>query len=151
MLPSDWGSGYPNIWLGFTAEDQKHYDQRWRILASIDCAVRFVSYEPAIGPLRLGDGDTQPDWLIVGGESGHGARLMNPQWARDIVSDCMLRGVAPFFKQWGSYQNHPDVFEKGHSVDVVREEDPFGKGGGMLDGEIIRQFPIARYQAAEAA
>jgi protein gp37 len=51
MLPKDWGSGYPHVWLGTTTEDQQHYDHRWRILSDIPAAIRFISYEPALGPL----------------------------------------------------------------------------------------------------
>ena len=76
MLPLDWGDGFANVWLGTTTEDQQRYDQRWPILASVPAAVRFVSYEPAIGPLRLREEGLQPDWLICGGESGGGARPM---------------------------------------------------------------------------
>jgi protein gp37 len=51
MLPADWDDGYPNVWLGITAEDQEHYLMRWPILSRIPAVVRFVSYEPAIAPL----------------------------------------------------------------------------------------------------
>jgi protein gp37 len=54
---------------------------------------------PAIGPLRLWDEAEQPDWLICGGESGPGARYMEPQWAADIKADCAERGVRFFMKQ----------------------------------------------------
>ena len=142
MLPADWGEGYPNVWLGMTAEDQDRYDQRWRHLAAAPAAVRFVSYEPAIGPLRISDAASRPDWLIVGGESGPGARAMDPQWVRDIVADCRRIGTAPFFKQWGTYGNNPlaDTTEVGH----LKVIDPHGKGGGLLDGFVIRDFPAVR-------
>jgi protein gp37 len=90
---------WPNVWLGTTAEDQPHYDRRWPILMSIPAVVHFISYEPAIGPLRLHDEGPQPDWLICGGESGRGARWMDPQWAADIKADCAERGVKFFMKQ----------------------------------------------------
>jgi protein gp37 len=90
---------WPNVWLGTTAEDLPHYDRRWPILRRIPAAVHFISYEPAIGPLRLHDEAEQPAWLICGGESGPGARYMNPQWAADIKADCAKRGVVFFMKQ----------------------------------------------------
>jgi protein gp37 len=90
---------WPNVWLGATAEDQEHYDRRWPILRGIPAVVHFISYEPAIGPLRLHDEAEQPDWLICGGESGGGARYMEPQWAAHIKADCAARGVAFFLKQ----------------------------------------------------
>ena len=107
MLPYSWrttGEPYPNVWLGFTAEDQEHFDRRWKIMREIPATVRFCSYEPAIGPLRLYK-STPPlyteglDWLICGGESGHGHREMDQQWEEDIRLDCAEAGVAYFFKQ----------------------------------------------------
>ena len=141
MLPSDWGEGYPNVWLGMTAEDQERYNQRWPHLAAIPATIRFVSYEPAIGPLRISDTNQLPDWLICGGESGHGARPMKAEWARNVIRDCLQLGVAPFMKQWGTYANNPLVSEQGLSEAEVRAKDPNGKGGGLLDGRIIREFP----------
>lgn len=150
MLPPDWGDeGYSNVWLGFTAEDQSHYDQRWPHMKRVPATVKFVSYEPAIGPLRLREDDSQPDWVICGGESGSGARRMNPQWARDIVEDCRQLGIAPFFKQWGAYDNNPMIAEQRLPLADAKVLDPHGKGGGLLDGQIIRDFPSPR-QAANA-
>jgi protein gp37 len=145
MLPDDWGKhGRHNVWLGTTAEDQVRFDQRWPILGKIPASVRFISYEPAIGALRLREGAVQPDWLISGGESGHGARSMNPQWVRDIVSDCNRLGVAPFHKQWGSIRNNPLVAERGIDAKVAAAADTHGKGGGLVDGHLWREFPIPR-------
>jgi Protein of unknown function (DUF5131) len=79
-------SGYPNVWLGTTTEDEKRYRMRWPVLARIPAAIRFISYEPAIGALGyidLGIG-TLPDWIISGGESGPRARTMNAQWVREL-------------------------------------------------------------------
>lgn len=108
MLPGDWDSGYPNVWLGTTCEDQKHYDMRWPVLASVPAAVRFVSYEPAIGALTLPGSGPYPDWLICGGESGPGARFMRPDWARDIMNQCAEVGTAFFMKQMTSKKPVPE-------------------------------------------
>ncbi|WP_273785572.1 phage Gp37/Gp68 family protein [Brucella intermedia] len=152
MLPEDWGTaGYPNVWLGFTAEDQIRFDQRKRFLAEIPAAVWFVSYEPAIGPLRIAESDPKPHWLISGGESGHNARPMNCQWARDIVNDCNKFGIAAFHKQWGAYGNNPMVSEQGMIVADVKLADPYGKGGGLLDGRLVREFPKTRAALVHAA
>lgn len=148
MLPADWSNGYRNVWLGITAEDQIRFDQRWRILQRIPAALRFVSYEPAIGALRLPKNGTLPDWLISGGESGGGARPMNPQWARDIISDCQCNGVVPFHKQWGTYRNNPLVAEEGMSLKDAQIADPYGKGGGLIDGELVREYPKCLRQSA---
>lgn len=74
------------------------YDHRWPILDGIPAAVKFVSYEPALGSLTLMEHDTAPDWLIWGGESGPGAHLMNSVWASNITVECLQLGVAVFGK-----------------------------------------------------
>jgi len=100
MLPPDWGTGYANVWLGVTCEDQGHYEQRWPILARIPTVVRFVSYEPALGPLiPTPSNGLFPDWIICGGESGPGARMMDPAWARALRDLCRARGIPFFMKQ----------------------------------------------------
>jgi protein gp37 len=124
MLPSDWGDGYPNVWLGMTAEDQERFDQRWKHLQKIPASIKFISYEPAIGPIRLPTHGPFPDWLISGGESGGGARPVKPQWVRDVIADCRQQGVAPFHKQWGSYQNNPLVVEHGMSTKQAGSKAP---------------------------
>jgi len=144
MLPSEWGDGYRNVWLGVTAEDQERFDQRWKHLRNIPASIKIISYEPAIGPLRLQKHGPYPDWLISGGESGGGARALNPQWVRNIIADCRRMSVASFHKQWGSYRNNPLVVEQGMSTEEAKRVDPFGKGGGLVDGELVRQYPMRR-------
>ncbi|HUN99843.1 MAG TPA: phage Gp37/Gp68 family protein [Bradyrhizobium sp.] len=144
MLPADWGCGYHNVWLGVTAEDQQRYDQRWPQLSMIPAVVKFISYEPAIGPLRLPRLGPYPDWLISGGESGAGARPMDPQWARDIIADCGRYDVVPFHKQWGTYRNNPLVAEDSLSINNAKLRDDYGKGGGLVDGKLVHEFPEPR-------
>jgi protein gp37 len=146
MLPKDRSEqGRPNVWLGTTAEDQVRFDQRWPVLSRVPAVVRFVSYEPAIGSLRLNPThQQQPDWLIVGGESGHRARPMRATWARDIILDCQSFDVAPFFKQWGSIANNPLVSEQAMAPRAAALADQYGKGGGLLDGQLYRHFPNPR-------
>jgi protein gp37 len=108
MLPPDWGGGYPNVWLGATTESQTYFDQRWPILARTPAIVRFVSYEPALGPLRIDAPTVKPDWLICGGESGPGARMMPPEWARDIRNQCSAIDVQFFMKQMTKLAPIPD-------------------------------------------
>jgi protein gp37 len=123
MLPSDWGDhGYANVWLGTTTEDQEEHDRRWPILARVPAALRFVSYEPALGPLTLRASNGRlPDWLICGGESGPHARPMDRAWVIDVRNQCIAAGVAFFFKQWG-----------GRSPK---------SGGRLLEGREWSQFP----------
>lgn len=97
MLPADWGDGWANVWLGTTCEDQANYDRRWPVLAAVPAAVRFISYEPAIGALGYVWG--KPNWIICGGESGAGARLMEPAWARAVRDQCAASDIAFFMKQ----------------------------------------------------
>lgn len=150
MLPSDWAEGYPNVWLGTTAEDQKYFDKRWRHLQEIPAAIKFISYEPALGPLRLPTHGPLPDWLISGGESGGGARPVKRRWIRDVIADCRDNGVAVFHKQWGTYQNNPLV-KRGMSIGEAKVLDSFGKGGGLIDRELVREFPVCRNTANRGA
>ena len=88
-----------NVWMGVSVEDNRVVD-RVRDLARVPAKVRFLSCEPLIGPL-----DRLPlrgiHWVIVGGESGPGARPMNPEWVESIYGQCQQHGTAFFFKQWG--------------------------------------------------
>lgn len=107
-----YGRGWPNVWLGFTAEDQEHFDRRWPIMRNIPAVVRFCSYEPAIGPLRLWNrGDFSSvglGWLIAGGESGHGYRPMDTRWIEDVKIDCEVLGIPFFMKQMAGKKPIPD-------------------------------------------
>jgi protein gp37 len=88
-----------NVWLGVSVETQTYYS-RIRHLSRIDAAVRFLSCEPLLAPLeQLPLGGV--DWVIVGGESGAGARPMDPSWVRSIRDQCIAHDKAFFFKQWG--------------------------------------------------
>jgi protein gp37 len=144
FLPPDWGDGYANVWLGTTTEDHAAYSRRWPILARTPARVRFLSYEPAIGPLGP-DHDMAPDWIISGGESGSKVRIMQPRWARQVRDYCIAHDVAFFHKQWGDYQSNPWVSEEGLIKQQAEARDPKtnGKGGGLLDGRLWRDFPAS--------
>ena len=143
MLPNDWGSGYRNVWLGVTAENQHWFDRRWAVLQGVPAVVRFISYEPALGRLRLPDIGPYPDWVISGGESGPGARLMKPSWVRRIIRDCRSKGVAVFHKQWGTYASNPLIRDEGLAQTEAKDRDSQGKGGGLVDGVLVREFPTS--------
>ena len=88
-----------NIWLGTSVENQ-HYVHRVHTLTRIPARVRFLSVEPLLGPIsRLPLRGI--DWVIVGGESGPGARPMREPWVTQIRNRCQSFGVPFFFKQWG--------------------------------------------------
>lgn len=80
-------TGWPaNVWIGTTVEDQQRADERLPLLRSIPARIRFLSCEPLLGPLDLDL--TGISWVIAGGESGPGARPMDPQWVRDLRDRC---------------------------------------------------------------
>jgi protein gp37 len=152
MLPLDWAAGYPNVWLGTTTEDAERFKLRWPVLARIPASIRFISYEPGIGPLgRLDIGEHLPDWIICGGESGGHARVMDPAWARHVRDQCIAFGIAFLHKQWGTYRSNPFVYEQGLSpADALRRDPPTnGKGGALLDGWLHRDFPEGRSRCRE--
>ncbi|MCC0035435.1 MAG: phage Gp37/Gp68 family protein [Hoeflea sp.] len=118
----------PNVWLGVSVEDQTRADERIPDLLATPAAIRFISAEPLLGPVDLTNldhlgtlraqgihgisaiwknnhvGRECLDWVIVGGESGSGARPMHPDWARSIRDQCKAAGVPFFFKQWGEWE-----------------------------------------------
>ena len=102
-----------NVWLGATMVNQEEYDRDVGKLLAVDASVRFLSVEPMLGPLDLRPGGAsmtdyaphrplpQVDWVIVGGESGKGARPIQLGWVESLRRQCELQGVPFFFKQWG--------------------------------------------------
>ena len=96
------GFKYPdNVWLGVTVETAK-YKKRIEYLRNADARIKFLSCEPLLGD--LGELDlTGIDWVIVGGESGHNARPIHPEWVKNIQRQCESQNVAFFFKQWGEW------------------------------------------------
>ncbi len=102
-----------HIWVGTSVENQAAADERIPYLLEIPAKVRFLSCEPLLGPIdfrkvpgfnRIGL-NLSGWWCIVGGESGHNARPMHPDWARSLHQQCSSAGVAFHFKQWGEW--HP--------------------------------------------
>lgn len=128
MLPAFWDEVKGHVWLGTTIEDQDR-DRNLLHLCKHDSAVRFISYEPALGPLDvswamtsrldlagryLERGMFSPgletlrplDWVIAGGESGPQARPSHPDWFRSLRDQCAAAGVPFLFKQWGEWAPH---------------------------------------------
>lgn len=105
-----------NVWLGVSVENQATADERIPLLLHSPAAVHFLSCEPLLGPISL---DAWPiygpereqllNWIIVGGESGVGARPMHPDWARSLRDQCAAARVPFFFKQWGEWAIHRAV------------------------------------------
>ncbi len=92
----------PNIWMGVTVENAK-YISRIRDLRKVPAYVRFLSIEPLLSPMpRLPLNGIH--WVIVGGESGPGARAMEGAWVEQVLRQCRQAAVPFFFKQWGGVQ-----------------------------------------------
>jgi protein gp37 len=128
-LPDDWGKGWDNVWLGVSCEDQLHLE-RIVFLMGIPAKVHFVSAEPLLGELRIPAGYMKKiQWVIDGGESGPKARPANINWFRSLRDQCASHGVAYWHKQ------------NGDNNTLNPEACSSHKGGALLDGQIIQQFP----------
>ena len=143
-------SALSNVWIGVSVEDQKTADERIPILLKTPAALRWVSAEPLLGPIEFGSVDMHGvakvyrekiinhlDWVVVGGESGHGARPMHPDWVRGIQRQCEEANVPFLFKQWGEWEDQSNK-EKCSSEILCHTQDMnvLGAGckyGGMLD------------------
>ena len=172
----------PNVWLGTSVENQKWADVRIPLLMETPAAVHFLSCEPLLGPITLTRlhaycpthdftggfcsgpcPDVRlPDWIIVGGESGPGARPMHPEWARSLQDQCQSVGIAFLFKQWGEWAPMfdgttalhfpgPNVVNLAPDGDLARAGVPgepmirVGKkaAGRELDGRTWDEYPEA--------
>ena len=100
MLPRDWGSGYPNVWL-IVSVDQSALRRDVPKLLAVPAVIHGVSIEPQLGPVRLGDFARQLRWVILGGESGAGARPFHIEWARALVNECNDAGTPIFVQKLG--------------------------------------------------
>lgn len=105
-----WGNAWPhNVWLGTTVENQRWAEKRLPQLLANPAAVHFLSCEPLLGPVDLAKWmptagrQASIGWVIAGGESGHRARPMNPDWARSLRDQCQSHDVPFHFKQWGNW------------------------------------------------
>jgi len=111
---------YNHIWWGVSVEDRKYGVPRIEHLRQSNAAVRFLSIEPLLedlGALNL----SEIDWIIAGGESGHGARPMEKEWVLSIQTQCRRADVPFFFKQWGGVHK--------------------SKNGRLLDGKTYDEMP----------
>jgi protein gp37 len=111
-----------NVWMGVTVENSS-YLERIDHLRNVPAKIRFLSLEPLLGPMHNLD-LSSIHWVIVGGESGPGARPMNAEWVYDIQQQCQDVRVPFFFKQWGGY--------------------PKKKAGRLLSGKEYNEMPIPR-------
>lgn len=144
-----------NVWLGISVEDQRTADERIPLLLQTPAAVRFVSYEPALGPVDFGptwmdrdryganciDGGATIDWIIVGGESGPGARPCDVAWIRSVVQQCKAAGVPCFVKQVGSRPVVQHPMQVGALVDAPCADRKGGDPSEWPEDLRVREFP----------
>lgn len=137
------GRVIPNLWLGFSAEDQKRFDQRWPHMKKLGAMgwLTWVSMEPMLGPITLpadamwaGSG---LKWVVPGGESGPDARAMDASWPRSVRDQCVAAGIPFFFKQWGEW--HPNMGPRNTPSRVGKKA-----AGRKIDGREWSEFPIVQ-------
>jgi len=124
----------PHIWWGVSVEDRKYGVPRIGVLQGAGARVRFLSIEPLLenlGRIEL----TGIHWVIVGGESGAGARPMNADWVRVIRRQCEAAGVPFFFKQWGGFQKS----RTGRLLDGRTYDDLPPRSFGSAPEEAVRR------------
>lgn len=163
-----------HIWLGVSVEDQATADARIPLLLQTPAAVRFISAEPLLGPVDVKawlsagpargsrgglverPAGTEPlDWVIVGGESGPGARPMQAEWAQSIRDQCQAAGVPFFFKQWGEWlpgDQDGAMTSHGQALNCGDEPIRLGKraAGRLLDGREWDEMPEAKEAGSHA-
>jgi protein gp37 len=173
-VPFDFERMYPNVWIGATICNQEEADRDIPKLLDVPAAKRFLSIEPLLGPVDLtrlspklfaakanaltgmwkwenGPSKTETpalDWVIVGGESGPGARPMSPDWARALRDQCQAAGVPFMFKQWGEWVPMLGQAEGVSVRDKTTTPDGWVMGlagkkatGRMLDGRELNEVP----------
>lgn len=149
-VPKAWLTTPPdNVIYGTSAVNQQTANDLIGKLLDVP-GRHFISAEPLLGPISFRwaawhdykfcegtsneyDGFKGIDWVIVGGESGHSARVMQPEWAQQIRDECLEAGVPFHFKQWG--QHEPDIFGQMHRVQKKSHD-------ALLDGVEYKGFPV---------
>lgn len=140
---------WPNVWIGTTVENQKRADERIPWLLKIPAAVRFLSVEPMLGAINLGNmRNDWVHWVICGGETGPGARPLKPFRAQYLKKQCVEKTIPFFFKTWGEWVNEKDWIASGGSISerTIRDETGMARigkklAGHRLEGKEWRQFP----------
>jgi protein gp37 len=130
-----WAGRLPHVWWGVSVENRKYGLPRLHDLQVVPVKVRFLSVEPLLE--HLGEISLEGiSWVIVGGESGHGARPMKEEWVVSILEQCRAAGVPFFFKQWGgvnkartgrllggeTYDEYPDIVRSEFPDRMTREQ-----------------------------
>jgi protein gp37 len=158
MVP--WDQDWPhNVWIGTTVESQSCAKQRLKHLLKLPATVRFLSCEPLLGELDLVSlSKEEPygiDWIIAGGESGHGSRAMNPKWVEVLCQQAEQLGAAFHFKQWGHWSpvENPTmrehiIAEGIHGEEVIMEPVGKKKAGRLFRGRTWDGMPTLTYSCS---
>lgn len=139
---------YSHVWLGVSIEDQATADERIPLLWDTHASLRFVSYEPALGPVDIAPWllNGSVDWVIVGGESGHGARPCAVEWLESMVEQCRAAKVPVFVKQLGA--NVVSTFRVDETGAWAWRAGLKSRKGGDMDewppALQVREFPTPR-------
>ena len=133
-----------NIYPGVTVENRAVY-HRIDNLRKVPSDNRWLSVEPLLGSVQ--DIDlTNILWVVLGGESGHNARDMDVEWAREVRDKCIEEKNLLFFKQFGKNENNPNMFDDTMKKNIKGIKNAlYAKGGCVLDGEIYREFPEDKF------
>lgn len=169
-IPEHWHTALPsNVWFGCTVVNQEEANRDIpHLIKAPGIGNKFLSIEPMLGPIDITNGGIQNgysvptrfdgkqgieftdmgnnfvgvDWVIVGFESGHGARTGNPEWVRSIRRQCSYNAVPFFFKQWGVYAPTGEIYTDGHGH--VHEVMQRGKNHpNELDGQTYEAYPTS--------
>jgi protein gp37 len=168
LLRDAWGQLPDRLWFGVSVEDEERAQERIPFLQATPVEIKFLSIEPQLE--KIIPDLREISWVIVGGESGHGARPMHPEWARSLRDQCASADVPFFFKQWGEWQPHqepPDPQGSYHGGIFLLPSGQFGnqgdwwegrahamdrvgkaKAGHVLDGREWLEFPTERLVTA---
>ena len=127
-----------NIWLGVSVENEMA-TPRINDLVKTPASTKFLSCEPLIGPIYTVEKHIDKlDWIIVGGESGSGARRIEKSWVDIIKKVCLDHQVPFFFKQWGKKKFNINMDDP-----TMNTSHPnYAKGGCQLDGNVFREMPL---------
>lgn len=148
-------SALPNVHIGVSVEDQATADERIPVLLKVPAAVRWVSYEPALGPVTFDKdrgwlscgvddvGGPHVDWIVVGGESGPRARPFHVEWALSTIEQCRDTGARAFVKQLGTSPRQGVPVEDIHGTTrIVKLADYAGGDMSEWPADLrVREFP----------
>lgn len=140
-LAREWWNGLApeHVWVGCTAENQEWYDKRVEHLARIPAVGHWLSCEPLLGEIDFGPKPTWIDWVIIGGETGAGARPGNPDHYESAIKQCSNLNVPVFFKQWGDWValslDYPHTKRNDEGVEVQFDGKTYGPKSVKVDEE----------------